>query len=196
MRTAIIRYTALAVGLKPSAIQGKARLRGLDRIIYSKTISPRPGKAKPACAGWTGRIQTYRIRADPSHPCRSVFYSSVRGVPACTGYSRQTFIRADPSHPCRSVFYSSVRGAPACTDWSRSISQPPSIADCDHSFTNADGDERKASTCVDARLKAHPISGATSVAAPCSVERRSLFSKRPQHTRRQHPQQRSSAQIE
>jgi len=28
-----IRYTALAVGLKPSAIQGKARLRGLWRII-------------------------------------------------------------------------------------------------------------------------------------------------------------------
>jgi hypothetical protein len=184
------------VGLKPSAIQGKARLRGLERSNCSKIISPRLCKAKPACAGWTGRIQTYRIRVDPSYPCRSVFYSSVRGAPACAGYSRQTFIRADPSHPCRSVFYSSVRGAPACTGWSRSISQPPSIADCDHSFTNADGDERKASTCVDARLKAHPISGATSVAAPCSVERRSLFSKRPQHTRRQHPQQRSSAEIE
>jgi hypothetical protein len=28
------------VGLKPSANQGKARLRGLYRIIYSKTISP------------------------------------------------------------------------------------------------------------------------------------------------------------
>jgi len=26
------------VGLKPSAIQGKARLRGLCQIIYSKTI--------------------------------------------------------------------------------------------------------------------------------------------------------------
>ena len=35
----LIRYTALAVGLKPSANQGKARLRGLYRIIYSKTIS-------------------------------------------------------------------------------------------------------------------------------------------------------------
>jgi len=34
----LIRYPALAVGLKPSAIQGKARLRGLYRIIYSKTI--------------------------------------------------------------------------------------------------------------------------------------------------------------
>jgi hypothetical protein len=36
----LFRYPALAVGLKPSAIQGKARLRGLYRIISSKTISP------------------------------------------------------------------------------------------------------------------------------------------------------------
>jgi hypothetical protein len=36
----LFRSTALAVGLKPSANQGKARLRGLYRIIYSKTISP------------------------------------------------------------------------------------------------------------------------------------------------------------
>ena len=35
----LIRYTELAVGLKPSAMQGKARLRGLYRIISSKTIS-------------------------------------------------------------------------------------------------------------------------------------------------------------
>jgi len=34
----LFRYTALAVGLKPSAMQGKARLRGLYRIISSKTI--------------------------------------------------------------------------------------------------------------------------------------------------------------
>ena len=33
-----IRYPACAVGLKPSAIQGEARLRGRERII--KTISP------------------------------------------------------------------------------------------------------------------------------------------------------------
>ena len=35
----LFRYPALAVGLKPSAIQGEARLRGLERIMYSKTIS-------------------------------------------------------------------------------------------------------------------------------------------------------------
>ena len=47
----LFRYTALAVGLKPSASQGEARLRGLYRIIYSKTISPRLCKAEPAGAG-------------------------------------------------------------------------------------------------------------------------------------------------
>jgi hypothetical protein len=35
-------------------MQGKARLRGLYRIISSKTIRPRLCKAKPACAGYTG----------------------------------------------------------------------------------------------------------------------------------------------
>ena len=34
----VIRCPALAVGLKPSARQGEARLRGLCRIMYSKTI--------------------------------------------------------------------------------------------------------------------------------------------------------------
>ena len=52
----LIRYTERAVGLKPSAMQGEARLRGLHRIIYSKTIRPRLDKAKPACAGYTGII--------------------------------------------------------------------------------------------------------------------------------------------
>jgi len=36
----LIRYAPRAVGLKPSAIQGETRLRGLYQIIYSKTISP------------------------------------------------------------------------------------------------------------------------------------------------------------
>jgi hypothetical protein len=46
----LIRYTPRAVGLKPSARQGEARLRGLERNNYSKTISPRLSRAKPACA--------------------------------------------------------------------------------------------------------------------------------------------------
>jgi hypothetical protein len=46
-----IRYAGLAVGLKPSATGCEARLRGLERMMYSKTISPRLRDAKPACAG-------------------------------------------------------------------------------------------------------------------------------------------------
>jgi len=34
-----IRYAGLAVGLKPSATECEARLRGLERIMYSKTIT-------------------------------------------------------------------------------------------------------------------------------------------------------------
>jgi hypothetical protein len=45
-----IRYPALAVGLKPSARQGEARRRGRERMMYSKTISPRLWNAKPAGA--------------------------------------------------------------------------------------------------------------------------------------------------
>ena len=102
LRTAMIRYAPRAVGLKPSAkqgeahlrgrfqtnphpclsvisvpiripaLRGEARLRGLYRIISSKTISPRLSKAKPACAG--DSRQTF-IRAYPSYPCQSVVYS-------------------------------------------------------------------------------------------------------------------------
>ena len=50
----LLRYPALAVGLKPSARQGEARLCGLWRNNSAKTIRPRPGKAKPACAGYIG----------------------------------------------------------------------------------------------------------------------------------------------
>ena len=70
----IIRYTERAVGLKLSALQGEARLRGtrtptvtlstigyrLSAIGYrlSATITPRLCAAKTACAGYSGlRIQ-------------------------------------------------------------------------------------------------------------------------------------------
>jgi hypothetical protein len=39
---------------QPSAMECEARLRGLWRIISSKTISPRLWNAKPACAGCGG----------------------------------------------------------------------------------------------------------------------------------------------
>jgi len=46
-----IRYASLAVGLKPSATGCEGCLRGLERMMYAKTISPRLWNAKPACAG-------------------------------------------------------------------------------------------------------------------------------------------------
>ena len=47
MRTAILRYAPRAVGLKPSAMRGEARLRGLYRIIYSKSILARTSESRP-----------------------------------------------------------------------------------------------------------------------------------------------------
>ena len=51
-----IRYAGLAVGLKPSATECEARLRGRERMMYAKTIRPRRGDAKPACAGESGGL--------------------------------------------------------------------------------------------------------------------------------------------
>jgi len=49
-----IRSAGLAVGLKPSARGCQGRLRGLERMMYSKPISRRLWHAKPACAGESG----------------------------------------------------------------------------------------------------------------------------------------------
>jgi len=49
-----IRYAGLAVGLKPSARECEARLRGRERMRYAKTIHPRLCEAKPAGAGESG----------------------------------------------------------------------------------------------------------------------------------------------
>ena len=70
----IIRYAPCAVGLKPSAMRGKARLRGLYRIMYSKTIRPRLCAAKPACVGESGlfvRRPSARRRRSPMGYCLS-----------------------------------------------------------------------------------------------------------------------------
>ena len=75
----LIRYTEPAVGLKPSARQGKARLRGLYRIIYSKTISLRLWNAKPACAGYGG-LCTQRP-SDASLLVSSVFKTEGERLP-------------------------------------------------------------------------------------------------------------------
>jgi hypothetical protein len=51
-----IRYPARAVGLKPSARECEARLRGRERNNYAKIIRPRLDEAKPPCAGESGII--------------------------------------------------------------------------------------------------------------------------------------------
>jgi len=62
----------------PSANQGKARLRGLWRIISSKTIRPLLSRAKPACAGYTGVI-THQ----PSDMVRCALLASAHPVSIC-----------------------------------------------------------------------------------------------------------------
>ena len=47
----LFRYTALAVGLKPSARQGEARLRGLWRNNYSKDHKPSAMRGKACLRG-------------------------------------------------------------------------------------------------------------------------------------------------
>jgi len=47
----LIRSTARAVGLKPSAMRGEARLRGLERIISQRPIRC---AAPPVCASCRG----------------------------------------------------------------------------------------------------------------------------------------------
>jgi hypothetical protein len=74
----LFRYTALAVGLKPSASQGEARLRGLYRIISSKTIISvyagaawergRPARVQPHRGGKSASGRPHA----PFAPCRSI----------------------------------------------------------------------------------------------------------------------------
>jgi hypothetical protein len=98
----LFRYPPLAVGLKPSAIQGEARLRGLERIIYSKTISPRLSRAKPACAGESGLcIQR------PSKYAYTVVTSLRRRI-AETRRAR-SFRRAPHPKSCISPNYTTIR---------------------------------------------------------------------------------------
>ena len=80
-------------------MQGEARLRGLHRIIYSKTISPRLCEAKPACAGYDGLFLQrpsalgYARRSSPARAVADYFCKDHQ--PA--GGAHQ--------HPYRSAFY-------------------------------------------------------------------------------------------
>jgi len=70
----LFRYTALAVGLKPSAMQGKARLRGLYRIISSKTIISAYFSRRPkfiSVAAWGRDSGSVQPRPPGSTPVRT-----------------------------------------------------------------------------------------------------------------------------
>ena len=75
----LFRYTALAVGLKPSANQGKARLRGLYRIIYSKTISPHEAHEEGSTY-----LRTAIYSQSSSRPQRRTVESACLGARAST----------------------------------------------------------------------------------------------------------------
>jgi hypothetical protein len=65
---------------QPSAMECEARLRGLWRIISSKTISPRLWNAKPACAGYDGLFPQrpsalgYGMRSPPARAVADYFF--------------------------------------------------------------------------------------------------------------------------
>jgi len=125
----LFRYTALAVGLKPSASQGKARLRGRERIISSKTISPRLSRAKPACAGETGLFTQrpsalgYPRRSPPAQARADYFFkdhqpSASQGKARLRG--RERIISSKTISPRLS------RAKPACAGETGLFTQRPS----------------------------------------------------------------------
>jgi len=69
----LIRYTGLAVGLKPSARGCEGRLRGLERMMYSKTITPTfplagRGEAAPPSAPRSAPPPPYPSPAGEGNP--------------------------------------------------------------------------------------------------------------------------------
>jgi len=64
-----IRYAGLAVGLKPSARGCEGRLRGLYRIIFSKTISPRLALAKAAFVACVAHEYHFLLNIPHSSKC-------------------------------------------------------------------------------------------------------------------------------
>jgi len=65
----------------------KARLRGLYRIISSRTISPRLWNAKPACAG-ENRAPSFRNRRDAASGAHASGAHPGRDAPALQGLPR------------------------------------------------------------------------------------------------------------
>jgi len=91
VRTAIIRYAPRAVGVNPSASQGEARLRGLWRIISSKTISPRLNPPTPRVRGAWGEA---RLRGrERNNDSKTVFLTRWNRSCPCTAWERGRLAR-------------------------------------------------------------------------------------------------------
>jgi hypothetical protein len=106
VRTAIIRYAPRAVGVNPSASQGEARLRGLRRIISSKTISPRLNPRPPACGGRGKRSRWWRCGSAPTPRVRGAW-----GEARLRGRER--------NNDSKTVFLTRWNRSCPCTAWER-----------------------------------------------------------------------------
>ena len=71
----LIRYAGLAVGLKPSATECEARLRGLERSMYSKNITASYGRASStrgmSVGAWSPSRSTLKVTVSPTRWSRS-----------------------------------------------------------------------------------------------------------------------------
>jgi hypothetical protein len=109
-------------------MQGKARLRGLYRIISSKTIRPRLSKAKPACAGYTGLFLQrpyalgYPRRSPPARAIPDYFFKD-HTPSAIQGEARLRGTRT-PMVTLSTIGYRLCKAKPACVE--RELQRRPS----------------------------------------------------------------------
>ena len=78
-----IQYVGLAVGLKPSAMRGEARLRGLERSNCSKTITTGLTWGHPQARerGRPARVASPRARCPRSQPMFMFAARAARAAP-------------------------------------------------------------------------------------------------------------------
>jgi len=136
-----------------------------------------------------------RIRADPCSIPASGAHAPARAIPDKPSSALIRRIRADPCSIPASGAHAPARAVPdkSSSALIRRIRANPCSIPASGAHAPARAIPDKPSSALIRRIRS--LARLSSL-PPCSVERRSLFSKRPQHTRRQHPQQRSSAQIE
>jgi hypothetical protein len=97
VRTAIIRYAPRAVGLKPSAMECEARLRGAIADYFFKAHKPSAMECKARLRGRERNNYSktmFLTRWSRSHPC-TVWE---RGRLACIGSAGVSPTRSDATH--------------------------------------------------------------------------------------------------